>query len=102
MIKDVYLCPLPYLCMSGLCGLICLKNNICLHVCLHFIDIHIYIYLYIYIYIRGEAENMKLLQETLDVKIFQLRMIIALTPTFALVNFTIPKTDIVLSTRDQD
>ena len=95
MIKDVYLCPLPYLCMPGLCGLICLKNNICLHVCLHFIDIHIYIYLYIYIYIRGEAENMKSLQETLDVKIFQLRMIIALTPTFALVNFTIPKTDIV-------
>ena len=38
---------------------------------------------------------MKSLQETLDVKIFQLLMIIALTPTFALVNFTIPKTDIV-------
>ena len=76
-----------------LCGLICLKNNICLHVCLHFIDIHIYTY--IYIYIRGETENMKSLQETLDVKIFQLLMIIALTPTFALVNFTIPKTDIV-------
>ena len=52
-------------------------------------------YRYTYIYIRGETENMNSLQETLDVKIFQLLMIIALTPTFALVNFTIPKTDIV-------
>ena len=74
-----------------LCGLICLKNNICLHVCLHFIDIHIYTY----IYIRGETENMKSLRETLDAKKFQLLMISTLTPTFALVNFTIPKTDIV-------
>ena len=74
-----------------LCGLICLKNNICLHVCLHFIDIHIYTY----IYIRGETENTKSLQETLDVKIFQLLMITALTSTFALVSFRIPKTDIV-------
>ena len=38
---------------------------------------------------------MKSLQETFDVKIFQLFMIIALTPAFALVHFTIPKTDIV-------
>ena len=54
-----------------------------------------YTYIYLYIYIRSGTENMKSLRETLDVKIFQLLMIITLIPTFALVNFTIPKTDIV-------